>query len=498
MKNCFPFCAISFALLCVLQTPAGAQNTGDDIVAKVGNRSITVKEFTDGYEFGPAFVKRKENSKSVYLKYLINEELLSIEGEQRKLDTMQAFRDAYKDIYNDILTESLFDKVIRPRVAVPDDAIERAVAAQNVEITLKWIFCRTDSQLFSAVELLKEGKQFDTVFDGMLDSGDFADDRKLTLTKFSLLKKNPALAEVIDTLRAGMITRPVQGKDGWYILRIEEIAQSGLVTQSEYLEARQTAKNYLIKSSYDAYADKYVDSLMKTENPSIDGDLFRIARAYVGKYELKENIFDEWELGRSAEKAADKLKSSGRDPKDQPLVALRTNKLFLSDFISWYSSRDPYLKFRDKDKQLFSRDVETNIWRMVRDNMLVSEAISMGLQNDPEVKAAAAVWKNKILYAIVRDELLNSVQVMSKGESPVLQTSKRTAGLSVEASSALIKKIGQLKNKYKVTVNTDVLSKVQVTEEDNAHAIDIFYAKRGGIFPRAPFPSIDQIWGSWE
>ena len=58
----------------------------DKIVASVGSIIITAEEFSNSYEFGPAFVKRKTNSKSRYLKYMIYEKLLTLDGYSRNLD----------------------------------------------------------------------------------------------------------------------------------------------------------------------------------------------------------------------------------------------------------------------------------------------------------------------------------------------------------------------------------------------------------------------------
>ena len=52
-------------------------------MAEVGNIRITAEEFVYSYEFGPAFPKRKEDSKRTYLNYMINEKLLSLYGYEK-------------------------------------------------------------------------------------------------------------------------------------------------------------------------------------------------------------------------------------------------------------------------------------------------------------------------------------------------------------------------------------------------------------------------------
>ena len=58
----------------------------NEIVASVGPINITTDEFYYSYEFGPAFVKREKDSKERYLKYMINEKLLALDGYSRGID----------------------------------------------------------------------------------------------------------------------------------------------------------------------------------------------------------------------------------------------------------------------------------------------------------------------------------------------------------------------------------------------------------------------------
>lgn len=58
---------------------------GNTVLATVGNKKITVREFLCGYEFGPAFVKRDKDSKRRYLKYMIDEKLLALDGYKKRI-----------------------------------------------------------------------------------------------------------------------------------------------------------------------------------------------------------------------------------------------------------------------------------------------------------------------------------------------------------------------------------------------------------------------------
>ena len=68
----------------------------NEIVASVGPINITADEFYYSYEFGPAFVKRGKDSKERYLKYMINEKLLALDGYSRGIDKKEEVNDYVK------------------------------------------------------------------------------------------------------------------------------------------------------------------------------------------------------------------------------------------------------------------------------------------------------------------------------------------------------------------------------------------------------------------
>ena len=70
--------------------------------------------------------------------------------------------------------------------------------------------------------------------------------------------------------------------------------------------------------------------------------------------------------------------------------------------------------------------------------------------------------------------------------------------MSQELSRKIFNKILELKKKYKVIINEDVLDKIKVSSENDKKAIDMYIVKRGNLIPRPAYPSIDNDWASWE
>lgn len=471
----------------------------DSVVAVVGNKNITVKEFSAGYEFGPAFPKKEKNSKKIYLNYMINEKLLSLEGALKKMDTTETFRSLYSDICSDLATEELYKKEVLPNVSLTEDEIAVGITRKNTEIYLRWIFCEKQEDALAVQNKLKKGQSFDSLFETQLNDSLFRDERTFKTDKFKLWQKNPVLAKIADTLRAGAISRAIPAGDGWYIVKTDSIVRKISLGEGDYNEARQEVSRALTAIKADGLSDKYVDSLMKRSELVIDGNAFRIIRSYVGKYELTKETYTDWNFEKLSDKAyADLDKGKKNDPASFPLVKMKDTAFTIGDFVYWYSQRVDFLKVSKSDKKKFSADIESLIWRMVRDNILTSVARTEGMTESPAVKAQAEWWKDKILYALVREEMKNSLPLKNSETAQSILQPKTNSDMSTEINKVLFRKVASLKNKYKVTINDSILKRIAVQDENNSKAVDMYIVKKGGIYPHPAFPTIDKYWQMWE
>ncbi len=492
---------------CVLSTPPtiaqgleANKSIEDSIVAVVGNKSITAKEFAAGYEFGPAFPKREKNSKKIYLNYMINEKLLALDGSARSFDTTKIFKDLYSDLSADLATEELYKQEILPKISISDGEIADALKKKNTEIYLRWIFCNTKDDAQNIQKKIINGSSFDTLFDAQLKADSlFRDERTFKTNKFKLWQKNPALAAIADTLRPGAISKPINAGDGWYIVRIDSIIKVITLSQSEYEDGKLEVSRAITMKKMDEYSDKYVDSLLRNQEPIIDGKAFQIARTYVGKFELPKETFEEWNLQKLYDKAYSELSGNKKvSAAAFVLVRLNNSVLTVGDFINWYNQRVDYLKFPKTDKKAFSATIEGLIWRMVRDNILTSLAAKKGLMELPSVKSQAEWWKDKILYALVRDDMGSSLSLNTGDRKQAILQPKTKEDMSTEITKMLLRKINALKSKYPVKINDAILNKIVVQDENNPKAVDMYIVKKGGIYPHPAFPSIDKYWQMWE
>jgi len=476
-----------------------AYNTslGNTVLAKVGNKKITVREFLCGYEFGPAFVKRDKDSRRLYLKYMINEKLLSLDGYKKGYADSSRVKDLLNAIEGDLASKELYKDDIFKRVNISTDELNRAIEENKITYQLKWIYAPTaDSMDFYVTELGK-GVSFDSLFNMQLKDSVYADQRTLKETKFKLSMRNDSLFKDVDKMKAGDISEPIKGPDGWYIIKLEDVWKDMITTQTEYEKEKYDSRQALTLNIADSVSDKYVRAMMLEHNPIIQARSFDILRSYMGNYVLPENKFKAWKLDERMKKEVEHYDSlKAPEITKLTLVKLTGGEISLSDFINWYKMRDEYLKFNETGFNPFSASLEQMIWQMVRDQLLIQQAYARGYQNKDIVKQQVNWWKDKIVYAVLRDEIAKSVGLNIELPSTVKKNDY--SDKKQEMIAKIFRKLQQLKKEYKVEINEKVLNEIQVQDKNDPRAIDVYMVRKGGTFPHPVYPSIDYSWQDWE
>ena len=474
----------------------------DEIVASIGSINITVEEFYNSYEFGPAFVKRQKDSKKRYLNYMINEKLLALDGYSRNLDEKKDIALIIKEFENDIATEEMFKEDILNNIKIVEEEIDTVITQKLLELDIRWLFAESEEEVKNYTDALSSGISFDSLYRIQFEDSIYLDDRSMKINRFQLGKKNTELAKIVDTLPIGHYSEPAKVFDGWYIIIINNVWRNIVTTETEMIKLRQESISCLKKKKMDILSDKYVQDMFIKQNPIIKRHSFNILRSYLGMYSLPIEKYNEWNFADILSAALDTLRLTKENIGETILVGMNNGIIKLEEFINWYKNRSQYIKFNTKELQSFSNSLESMIWSMVRDKLLSDLAYERGYHKTDSFMKQAKWWKNKIVYSAVRKEVAESV-ILKENEVGINELDSMNAKSinekkDVEITRQLLLKLNELKSKYDVTINEDVLEKVPVSDQENPKAIDFYTVKKGGLIPRPAFPTIDQEWIEWE
>lgn len=462
----------------------------DSAVAYIGSLRISKDEFINGYEFGPSFFKKEKNSKKIFLDFLVNEKLLALDGYSKKLDTSKAYKNIYNTFLSDIASEEMFKKEIFPKVKITSAEIDTVAKQKLINVEIDWLYYANQSSIASILNQLKKGTSFDSLWNKQLNDSITKDDRYLKTTRFLLGEKNPLLASVVDTLQAGYYSLPIKTNDGFYIVRLKNFDYRLTASEGEEIKVREEAKNAIKLRKSESISSIYVDNLMWDSNPTIKRKAFQILRSYLAKSFISKEKYSDWKLGTILKSAINYYDSLGiKSYSKIELIETKNGSISISDFLNWFQMRSQYIKMKDGSFEEFSRSLESHVWLMLRDNLLASEAKKKGYNSNKEVVSQMKLWNDKIMYATVKNELINSI-TFNKKEVNNSET-------EIELNKRIFKKLVELKKKHRIKIDTNILNRIEVSEENNPTAIDFYFVKRGGLIPRTPYPILDIYWAGW-
>jgi hypothetical protein len=399
-----------------------------------------------------------------------------------------------------LAAEEMFQKEIVSEITITDTEIEKVIEKKQSEYLLRWIYANDIQQLENHLKNLRNGISFDSLFNSQLNDSVLIDDRQLKSSLYSIYLKNPQFAQIVDTLSPGKISDPIHTDDGWYIIKIDNIWKNIITSESEINKLKSESINAITKSKMDILSDQYVKKLFSEESPIIKRDVFNVLRSYLGKFIITPEKYSSWELDSKLDIALNNLGlKRGEQYAGLTLVGSKNNNMSLDEFIIWYRNREQYIKFLKNDLIGFSKSLEDIVWLMVRDKLLTKRAIEKEYDKSEWVKKQSGWWKDKISYSAYRNELANSIKLNTEEKRLLNENNKAQSEiLGQELSKKILHKILELKKKYKIIINEDVLDKIDVSSENDKKAIDMYIVKRGNLIPRPAYPTIDNDWASWE
>ncbi len=471
----------------------------NEVIAQIGDNTITAEEFFYSYEFGPAFIKRENNSKQNHLKYMINEKLIALAGYDENVLSDDKVNSLYSDFKADLATEEMFKDEILGKIEIDPAVVDTIINSKLIELELEWLFAPTKEGIQNYYFSLHNGASFDSLFTAQINDSIFLDMRSMKTTAYSLRKNNHLLSQIIDTLEIGNYSAPIHVNNEWYIMKLANMTKSMITNKTEFDKLSYEAEQAVIKFNMDRESDKYIDSLMRSENPVIKKDGFEILRTYLGKYVLDDTKYDDWNLDFRLDRALSNLGLSREDEYDGiDLVYSVESNYTIDEFIIWYRNRSLNIKFDKTNLNTYSKSLENLIWRMVRDKLLTKTADEKGYFNRDWVKTQSDWWRDKIAYSAMRNKLVNSIKIENSEVNISNDSKSDNEKLSLELIKKMFRVIEETKKKTKVAVNQEVLDRIAVTSSNDANEIELYTAKTGGLMPRPPYPTIDNEWVYWE
>ncbi len=381
----------------------------NDTLAKVGDKSITVRDFIERYELTiwPGKEKKTwvEKNKLEFLYSMIAEKLLALEALELGLDKDPEIHRAIRQTEHLLVLDALYKQEIKDKVKVTEEEVIEALPKFNTEVEIQYIVAESKEKADSLWNLLKHGKDFDSL---IVKLGQENNVEKLRWGEIW----EPIEKVIYDYLQVGEVYQPIEVDSLWYIIKlVNKTSRFGL--SSDQIESAKSQIRKIIQTRKEKKRFvEFVEEFGKGKILKVDAHLLKLL------YKEINDIVERKKLVRRSENVS-----------VYPLAFLRddflTVKTKLANYLDHYFLKaDSFNRTLDyvidqlslkgfvlnSDKQSVGGVLNNLLKTIINEEFLAFEGYKRGLDKSPAVLKDMEMWKDAYLAYAVKKLFLDSLQ----------------------------------------------------------------------------------------
>lgn len=389
-----------------------SQSYLDSVVAKVGNISITGKEFLDRYEMTPLFRKQIERMtpslKLEFLYSLISEKLWADQGEEMGFDTTAVMKFAMDQYENMFVRDALYRKDIKDKVKISDKDLLEGFVRSETTLEVNYIISTDKKEIYDIYKMLKSGVPFDSVLALRPEKKE-----QQTPIKVFYGQMSQGLEDTLFLLPVGHFTTPQLTPDGYYIFRMtnkiksSENAATGQANTAETvkqtIEAIKERKLYQ-KYFYDFFKDKKITAnavLLRSLTEKLS-DIFK-QRKFDYRISDKDPIF--MEVG-DVQKMENEF---GPDSLKMSIIEFKNNPISLDEYIRRLIFKG-FSSYKD-DVPTIASLLSTVTRSIIEHELLARQGYKEKLNYLPNVQEDLTMWRQNYLMQMLQEKFIDSANV---------------------------------------------------------------------------------------
>jgi hypothetical protein len=463
----FPRIRILPFFLAVLLAVSGCGRKDKDrvILARVGDRDITLKEFQYRSEFT---IRPKYISKSgpelnrILLDNLIAEKILALEaGDTCRLAKNKVFNSYIQGIREQSMREELFFKAAYNKVKVDTQEIKSMYRFAGREYRVAFYSIRKDELAREIVnKIATDPGSAAAVFDG-ISGGAKPPEKQVSW-------KDPSSEPVFDALFTHPVSRdtvigPLRLDKNLYVMMKvldwkDEIAFGGEDAVKRWNDVTERIR----KRESNALWNKLLERLIGGKTIRFNAPVFRKMSDL--SYELFTASGDTQSkdiLGDFLKRKADASPSDAFGNEEaflkSPFLTFDGKTWTVEDFKNELAVHPLVYRTKNFTKQTFPREFKNAVADLIKDHELTREAYGNGIQKKESIRRNESIWRDAAIASWKRDEMLD-----------VLARKHSTAGRADALTRVYVEAMDSLMKAYsgKIRVNVTELQKIQLTNSD--------------------------------
>ena len=437
-----------------------------DVLARVGDRVITVQDFIRRAEYTirPVYCRQSNYiHKKIVLNSLIAEKLTAIEMSEKKDDLLQSqyFHNYLTGRKEQSMRQVYYNDNFFSKTVAPDSTIEKLLPISGRSIDVNYINL-PDLDAFNKIqELLKQNFSLPDIYNNIW-GGEIPKrmvkffDKEPDFIHEKLFKKN---------IKKGQIIGPFKNDDGSFlIMNIAGWTDKVSITEAEqeilWNDVKDMVKEKIAKKKYLNNIKEIMSGKKINFNPTVfDQYAYETSKTLLQDADSKKNAINKalWEEIENP-KTVTLNNNSKLLPGD--VILEYDNKQWTVKEINQLIQKHP-LVFRKRTigKSQFRSQLKLSLADLLRDQSINKECYKIGLEKDWRVTSNVSMWRDA--YASKR--FVSMSNRGSNNNGTVLYNDL----------------VDSLQNKYsnRIKINTDIFEKIDLT------STDMIVTQRGLAYP---------------
>ena len=352
--------------------------TDPNILARVGSTHVTADEFVDAYsnKLIQNQVKDSEFERERTLNDLIRTKLFAEAARSNDLGLDSSALNLIKLSTESALRDALYEEIIgSKKIAVSDSVIRQHFQWQHTEIKLRHLF-HSDQEVLDTIftKVQKNPEKFYTFAEQLFKNEELKNSGGM-LGWIGYNTLDPNLEEAAFSVPVGIVHGPVRSSYGRHIIVKEDEKKEMIVGEYDYQVSKKKLGALVSKKQSQIIANNSVNDLMTSGVSIKDSLVFKILG------QINFVVFEKKILNNN-------LKESNKEKIINVVQDLKLNKnMVLATYPGGTFTVDNLLNnLRNSNTGKFLDDPIQAFYTALRDEILTSKALEMGLTNNNSVQ----------------------------------------------------------------------------------------------------------------
>jgi hypothetical protein len=450
----------------------------EDILARIGDRSITVDEFIRRAEYTirPDYAKMNTYiQKKIILNTLIAEKLFALEtGEDNMVNKDEEFQAYIRGRKEQSMRQYMFVNEAYDKVSVPDQDIARAYKYAGRRYQINYFSVDNEKKAQQIADKLKNGHEDLKEIYREMGGMEALPSREVEWDK----EDNEVIHQALfsDSMHVGQIVGPLKIDDDFFMtIEIAGWRDRLAVSESQIAQRWDSVEKRLKSREALKVYEQIVAGIMKGKRLEFNEDTFySMARVLAPFYlrtpqEIRDAFNKRIWQGEEYDLGLDKSIREFDEMKDEPLLTIDGEVWTIDRFRKEMISHPLIFRKREMKNSEFPAQLRLAIADLIRDIYITKEAYKKGYDQVNIVQRNANMWKDYVNALYQRKAYLDKIGVkenFAKNYMKIINT-------------YLNSYVDSLQSKYSnvIEIDTDKFEKIELTR------IDLFVVQKNMPFP---------------